>query len=66
MSKRDYLENTRSDAFAAGSLIENKEGTQPCRGVSFLSRRLLRLELNRVTLTLMSMSCMPSALRDMC
>jgi hypothetical protein len=49
-----------------GQPIENKEGIEPCPGVSFSYPRLLRLELKRMIPILMTASCMLNALRDMC
>ncbi len=54
------------EAQAKGQPIENKEGTEPWRGVSFLFQKLLRRESSRMTPNLMSMLCMLNALKDMC
>jgi hypothetical protein len=66
MNWRQEPPGRECEAHAKGQPIENKEGTQPWRGVSFLFQKLLRRESSRMTPILMSMLCMLSALRGMC
>ena len=60
------VRNASGEAHAKGQPIENKEGTQPWRGVSFLFQKWFRRGPGQMTPILMSMSVMLSASRDMC